>query len=180
MIFRNYNDFEIINLIKEGDEEAFKFMVDKYQYLIAKKIKSFNLVEDYEDCYQEALMLLYRSIIKFNEIFNKTFTRFFESNLNNYLISYKNKKMKYINFKIEKLPIICDFVVKEDNLIYFRDEEIIRTLTTLSKFEKQIYQIKILEKRTVKESAIYLGCDEKKIYNALDRIRKKIKLHLMT
>ena len=180
MIFRNYNDFEIINLIKEGDEEAFSFMVDKYQFLIAKKIKYFNLVNDFEDCYQEALMVLYRSIQRFDEKFNKTFTRYYERNLQNFLISYKGKKIRYINFKIEKLPIICDFVVKENEKTYFLDSEIFNALNSLSSFEKEVYQAKIIEKRTVRECAKFLNCDEKRIYNALDRIKKKIKLHLMT
>jgi len=180
MIFRNYNDFEIINLVKEGDEEAFKFIVDKYQYLIAKKIKSFNLTSEFEDCYQEGLMILHRSVMRFDESFNKTFTRYFEANFHNFLISFKNKKMRYINFKIEKLPIMCDFVVKESEKIYLRDDDIYQTLTTLSSFEKLVYQAKIVEKRTVKECAVFLSCEEKRVYNALDRIRKKIKLHLMT
>ncbi|MGD9964426.1 MAG: sigma-70 family RNA polymerase sigma factor [Candidatus Izemoplasmatales bacterium] len=180
MIFSNYNDFEIINLIKEGNEEAFQFMVDKYQYLIAKKIKSFNLACDYDDCFQEALMLLHRSVIKFDEGYNKTFTRYFELNLNNFLITYKNKQIRYINFKVEKLPIICDFFIKEEDKLYFRDEEIFEALNALSDFEKVVYQAKIIENRSIKECAIYLACDEKRIYNALDRIRKKIKLYLIT
>ncbi|MDT8337242.1 MAG: sigma-70 family RNA polymerase sigma factor [Candidatus Izemoplasmatales bacterium] len=179
MIFRNYNDFEVINLVKEGNEEAFDFMVDKYRYLIAKKIKNFNLLNDYDDCYQEALMLLHKSIIKFDESYNRTFTRFFEANLHNFLITYKGKKSRYTSFMIEKLPIICDFVIKETEKIYFLDQEIYRALNTLSELEKKVYQSKIIEKRSVRECAKYLNCDEKQVYNALDRIRKKIKLHLM-
>ena len=60
MNFRDYNDFEIINLVKQGDEEAFKLMVDKYRFLVAKKIKNFNLMTDFDDCFQEALMLLHK------------------------------------------------------------------------------------------------------------------------
>ncbi|MDD4069287.1 MAG: hypothetical protein PHF05_02445 [Candidatus Izemoplasmatales bacterium] len=180
MIFRNYNDFEIINLIKEGDEEAFGFMVEKYQYLIAKKIKIFNLTKDYDDCFQESLMVLHRSVMKYDELYQKTFTRFFELNLTNFLITYKNKKIKYFSFVTEKLPLICDFSVRETNEIYYRDQDFLNVINYLSSFEKTIFQAKILEKRSIKECADFLSCEEKQVYNALDRIRKKIKLHLMT
>ncbi|MGM0495131.1 MAG: sigma-70 family RNA polymerase sigma factor [Bacillota bacterium] len=179
MIFRNYNDFEIINLIKQGNQEAFVFMVNKYKFLIAKNIRKFNLVYDYEDCYQECLMLLYKSIIKFNEKFNKTFTRFFEMNLRNYLISYKKKNNNYFNFKIEKLPLFYNQTIKEPRQTYFLDSEVKLALKRLSDFEKQIFQTKIIENRSVKETARFFKTNEKRIYNALDRIRKKIKLHLM-
>ncbi len=180
MIFRNYNDYEIINLIKEGYEEAFELLVEKYRFLIAKKIKSFNLGSEYEDCFQEGLMILYRSAMKFDEGFNKTFTRYFENNFHNYLITYKEKKIRLINFNVEKLPLIQELMVEEPVETMYLDQEIFQALNELSEFEKQVYQSKIIEKRTVRECAYFLNCDEKRVYNALARIRNKIKLHLMT
>lgn len=179
MIFRNYNDYEVINLIKEGNEEAFNFMVDKYCYLIAKKIKIFNLTTDYDDCYQEALMVLHRSILKFDESFNKTFTRYFERNLMNFLISYKKKKIRYISFKVEKLPTLNSLLLNECEKIYFSDKEMQEALNSLSDFEKKVFQIKIINNLSVQECSDFLQCDDKRIYNAIDRIRKKIKLYLM-
>ena len=180
MNFRDYNDFEIINLVKQGDEEAFKLMVDKYRFLVAKKIKNFNLMTDFDDCFQEALMILHRSIIKFDESFNRTFTRYFESNLINFLITFKNKKIRYQSFKVEKLPIMYDGFVKEDEKIYFQDHEIINAYSSLSDFEKKVFKVRIIDKKNIIECAEILNCEEKQVYNAVDRIRKKIKLHLMT
>jgi hypothetical protein len=45
MDFRNYNDFEIIDLINQGNEEALELMFEKYKYLVAKKISHFNLTD---------------------------------------------------------------------------------------------------------------------------------------
>ncbi len=180
MNFRDYNDFEIIDLVKQGNDEAFNFMVTKYQYLIAKKIKSFNLTYEYEDCFQETLMLLHKSLMRFDENYNKTFTRYFELNLNNFLITYKGKKQRHQNFISEKLPLLYDFRVKEHERNYYLDNEIYSALSSLSDFEKQVYQAKIIEDRNIKECAVYLNCEEKQVYNAIARIRNKIKLHLMT
>jgi RNA polymerase sporulation-specific sigma factor len=179
MIFRNYNDFEIINLIKRGNDEAFELMVDKYKYLIAKKIGSFNLAYQYDDCFQESLMILYKSVIKFDESFNKSFTRFFEGNLINCLISIKRRLNRYGTFINEKLPVLYDDVIHEDKEIYIRECEIKTALEQLSSFERQVFHCKIIKKMSVQQSAYELNCDDKKIYNAIDRIRKKIKMQLL-
>lgn len=179
MDFRNYNDFEIINLVKQGCETSFQLMVDKYKYLIAKKIKQFNMVYDFEDCYQEALVLLHKSILKFDDGFNKTFTRFFEMNLTRFLISYKKRKNNYFYFINEKLPVYYVDAYSPARNTDFLDDEIKCALGYLSTFEKQVFQAKIIEMRTVKETADYLETNEKRIYNALDRIKNKIKIHLI-
>lgn len=179
MIFRNYNDFEIVNLIKRGDEEAFKFMVDKYKFFIAKNIKKFNLTKDYDDIFQESLMILHKSIFLFDESYNKSFMRYFELNLNHRFITLVKKKNRYGQFLSEKLPVLCDFTICEDRRLYIAESEIKSALTNLSKFEKEVFNIKIIGKITVRETAKKLNCSEKKIYNALDRIKNKLKMHLM-
>ena len=78
MQYIKHNDYEIIHLIKEGNQDALALMFDKYKNLISKKISKFNLVYDYDDAYQEALMILYKSIVKFDDRQLKSFTRFFE------------------------------------------------------------------------------------------------------
>lgn len=180
IIFRNYNDFEIVNLIRKGDDEAFAFMVDKYKFLIAKKIRNFNLVESYEDIYQEALMILHKSVLKFDEHFNKSFTRYFEMNLTNKLISLKKKHNNYGKFLAQKLATLCDYSIYDASHPYYTSCEVEEALSYLSDFEKVVFNAKIINRKTVRETAQKLKCSEKKIYNALDRIKNKIKKHLMT
>lgn len=179
MIFRNYNDFEIISLVKRGHEEEFNFMVEKYRFLIAKNVKKFNLVNEFDDVFQEALMILYKSIIRFDDSFNKTFMRYFELNLVNKLISIKSKNNRYGQFISEKLASLYSGNIKENTNLYISESEIKNALMTLSKLEKEVFQIKIIEKKSVRETANYLNCDEKKIYNALDRIKNKLKMQLL-
>lgn len=179
MIFRNYNDYEIIHLVKRGNEEAFQFMVTKYKYFIAKKINSFNLSGDFDDIYQESLMVLYKSVIKFDDTYNKTFTRYFELNLTNKLISIKNKHNRYGKFISEKLPSLYVNETKDIYSSYLSEIEVKYALSTLSNLEKKVFQAKIIQKRTVRETAVFLNCDEKKIYNTLDRIKNKLKMQLL-
>lgn len=179
MTYRKLNDFEVINRIKQGDDEAFQLLVNQYQYLIAKKIRQFNLAYDYDDCFQEALILLHKSVMVFDDQFNKTFTRYFELNLTRYLISYKKKNNHYFDLINYKLPIYTSHVYEEPRKYHYLDEEIKDALMQLSDFEKEVYQVKILSHHSVRESAKILKTNEKRIYNALDRIKKKIKIHLM-
>ena len=179
MIFRNYNDYEVVNLVKQGNEEAFDFMVSKYNYFIAKKIRKFNLTKNYEDIFQESLMVLYKSIQRFDEKYNKSFMRYFELNLTNRFITIKNKVNKRGEFLANKLPILYNDLVAEEPGYYISDREIIFALETLSGFEKKVFQLKIIEKNNIEKITKILNCDSKKIYNALDRIKKKIKIHLM-
>jgi RNA polymerase sporulation-specific sigma factor len=165
--------------VKQGLEAPFQLMVDKYKFLIAKKIRQFNLIYDFDDCYQESLILLHKSIIMFDCDYGKTFTRFYEMNLTRFLISYKKRNNNYFYFINERLPVYQNQFFTEAKDIQYLDDEIKDALAHLSDFEKRVYQAKIIELRSVKETAKYLQTNEKRIYNALDRIKNKIKLHLI-
>jgi RNA polymerase sporulation-specific sigma factor len=166
-------------MIKRGDEEAFKFMVDKYKFFIAKNIKKFNLIKDFDDVYQESLMVLYKSIYSFDESYNKSFMRYYELNLTNKFITLKKKVNRYGQFLSEKLPVLCDSIICEDPRTYISENEIREALSNLSEFEKVVFNTKIIGKTSVRETAKKLNCSEKKIYNALDRIKNKLKMYLM-
>jgi RNA polymerase sporulation-specific sigma factor len=179
MTYRKLNDFEVINRIKQGDDEAFQLLVNQYKYLIAKKIRQFNLAYDYDDCFQEALILLHKSVMVFDDGYNKTFTRYYELNLTRYLISYKKKNNHYFDFINYKLPKYANQIYEEPRKYQYLDDEIRRALRELSAFEKEVYQTKIINHHSVRQTAKILKTNEKRIYNALDRIKKKIKTHLM-
>ena len=73
--------YELINLIREGNQDALAIMFEKYSPLIYKTIDKFNLTYDVEDMYQEGLLKLYESIRVYNFDNGKTFTRYFQLNL---------------------------------------------------------------------------------------------------
>ncbi|MCD6482238.1 MAG: helix-turn-helix domain-containing protein, partial [Candidatus Izimaplasma sp.] len=94
MTYPAYNDYEIIDLIREGNNEALELMFDKYSKLISKKIYKFNLYQEYDDMFQEGMMILYKSIKAFDDSFSKTFTRYFELNLDRKYITLLSKKVR--------------------------------------------------------------------------------------
>jgi RNA polymerase sporulation-specific sigma factor len=176
--FRDYNDFEIINLIKQGNEEALELMIEKYRYLIAKKIKKFNLIDDYDDCFQEGLLVLYKSAVRFDERFCKSFTRFFERNYENHLISIIRKRTSYGKFLATKSQILVNESLKETPSITYTHSEIATIARELSAFERAVFDWRILGDKSLQEIARELDCDVKKVYNAMDRIKHKLKIHL--
>lgn len=179
MRFRDYNDFEILDLIKSGNEEAFQFMVEKYKFLIAKKISHFQLKDHYDDCFQESLLVLYRSVLRFEDHYGKTFTKYFENNLENHLITILRRNARRGKL-IHEYGV---FIVQESTPgaeSYRGLQNTIGELTSvLSKREKQVYDLWIKQGKTVRECAILLQIKEKQVYNTIDRIRKKLN-QLMT
>ena len=63
--FDNYNDYELLYLIREGSEFALNYLFKKYDVLIYKIATSFYPKGDkFEDLLQEGRMVLYNSINK--------------------------------------------------------------------------------------------------------------------
>ena len=125
-------------------------------------------------------MKLHKSVLRFDESFNKSFMRYYELNLTNKLISLKKKDNRYGQFLSEKLPVLCENTLFEERSCYYTEHEIKDALKELSEFEKLVFNLKIVERLEVKDIAKKLVCNEKKIYNALDRIKNKLKIHLIS
>ncbi len=167
-------------MIKQGNEEALALMVEKYRYLIAKKIKKFNLTNEFDDCFQEGLMVLYRSAIRFDERYAKSFTRYFERNFENHLISVIRKRSSYGRFLATKSALLADLTVREPAASAYSHEEILAVAGEFSAFEAQVFRMRYLHELSPAETAVSLNCEIKKVYNAMDRIRHKLKMHLDT
>ncbi len=90
--FDNYNDYELLYLIREGSEFALNYLFKKYDVLIYKVAFKFYPNDDkFEDLLQEGRMVLYRCINKFD--FNKgtSFYSFFNVCLKRYYIKLMNE-----------------------------------------------------------------------------------------
>ncbi len=177
MDYSAHNDFEIIYSIREGNEEALDLMFRKYKNLIAKKIYKFNLQYEYDDILQEGLMILYKSIRVFSEDFHKSFTRYFEMNLERKLMTIVTKKRRrYEIFNSNELYIYEHNHNVNGNSVYFElyKKEIAKILT---KEEYLVYTLRELQNFSVKYIANKTDINEKRIYNTLHKVKVKIRTH---
>lgn len=100
--FDNYNDYELLYLIREGSEFALNYLFKKYDVLIYKIATSFYPKGDkFEDLLQEGRMVLYNSINKFD--FNKgtSFYSFF-------VICLKRQYIKLVSDEYYSDCIVCE------------------------------------------------------------------------
>ena len=177
MAFIKHNDYEIIFLIREGNDEALTLMFEKYTPLIYKKISKFNLGYEAEDMYQEGLMILHKSIKKFEEKFDKSFTRYFEQNLERKFISIVTMKYRRENiFKGNQHYIFESHKANVSNSVYYELmlDEISKVLT---KNENLVYTLGELNNYSIAFIKSKYGINEKTIYNSLHRAKVKIAKH---
>jgi len=175
-----HNDFEIISLIREGDQDALQLMFEKYTPLIYKKIYHFHLGYEKEDIHQECLMVLYNSILKFNMDIRKTFTRYFEMNLERKLISIVTKKVRRQQIMEENIDYIYTLNSPselKDKYFPLYVEEISKILT---KTENLVYTLRELKNYSIEYIKENYQLEEKVIYNSLYRAKIKISSHFST
>ena len=181
-----YNDFELLYLIYEGDEEALGIIFKKYDPLIKKKLYDFKIKNSlYDDFYQEGLIVLYVAVKTYNPSFNKTFTKYFELLLSRRIMTLLRDMKK----EHEKVVVIESDVLKDssesfnysdkmlsDNAnhdILLKDNNIPSSMLTLS--EKDVLAMRYFKGKSSKEIADELNIDVKKVYNALYQAKKKIR-----
>lgn len=167
-----YNDYELLYLIHTGCEEALDVMFKKYQGLIVNTINSFHIVSRmFEDFYQEGMMVLFKAIKYFREDKRMSFTNFFTLLLKHRYIDLLRLNEKDFNNQIlvEDPDILGVYVLNEETLEYELD------LEKLSSFEKEIYQMHFIDKKSITEIATELNLTEKQVYSARSRIKSKLK-----
>lgn len=165
-----YNDFELLYLAKEGSEEAIEIILEKYKMLVFRLIKDFNVeTKMKEDFIQEGLLMINKAINCYDAYSKMTFTKFVEMLIYRRFIDLMRKNKKETIVPIEKIDYIFQDVEKENRLL----ETSNFAYDNLSKFEYQVYQMKNIEGLTCKQISQKLDVNIKKVYSAVDRIKKK-------
>jgi len=191
------NDYELLYMVSDNNEEANEAIYKKYESVISYYAKKYlPLVEgkgiDYNDLYQEGLIGLDSAIRNYKEqkdikfstfafmcIKRKIFTAVKVANrkkhsiLNDsYSIDYHNDDDKngFENVVYTNLGGIEDILVSKENTEYFNE----RLNSELTDLEKKIYEFRMLG-FSQEEIAKHLDKSQKAIESALFRIRKKLK-----
>lgn len=203
MKYDELNDYELVCLAQENNEDAINMLHQKYQPLINKKSqKAYHYVTkkgaELSDLIQECTIGFEEAIKNFNQDDDVTFYTFcnvcMDRQLNNEITRLNRVKYKILN---EAIPIesindygeevnISDFLVSEEynpESGFLADEnirEIIEeTKQELTSFEECVFELK-LQEFDYREIADILDKSPKAIDNALQRIRAKIKKILDT
>jgi RNA polymerase sporulation-specific sigma factor len=195
--YEDLNDYELVSVAQELNEDAINILHQKYQPLINKKCRKYikylhNKGVEISDLIQECTIGFEEAIHNFNPSDNVSFYTFANVCMDRQLMSELTKqnrdKYKFLN---EAVPLETIDEESDINLIDFIQDNshnpelgllsheefkelygsISKELTTL---EECVFKLK-LQGFGYKEIADILDKDEKSIDNAIQRIRAKIK-----
>lgn len=178
-----YNDFELIYLIQcHYDRGARDILFNKYKPLIYKIVLNYiydkSLVKDYV---QFSYLKLEKAYTSFYPDLNKTFTRYFELILKRDIFKMIKKSYKDTKSVILEENTI-DFLNNNYENIEFLEEEtkykFIKEYNFKSLILNDIYKLIYIENKPIKDVINILNIEPKKVYNAIYRIKNKIKNEL--
>lgn len=189
-----YNDYELIYLIKEGIEEAIEVVLEKYDPLI-KNIASYYIncfgkrKIEYEDLIQEGRFGLIQAIRTFNDDKDTLFYTFAVLCIKGKMINFllHNNRLKYypLNNSCTLDDDVLSNIVSDDFDIdsvfdyFYLEERIVLFKNDLSFDDALIFELK-LNSFSYKEISMLLDVDLKKVDNCLYKIKKKFKKFLYT
>lgn len=184
-----YNDYELLSLAREGNEDAVNLIYQKYRPLIVNKSTDAIMLATHHgieisDIMQEGFMGLDEAIRNFNEYDNTSFYTFAMLCVDRQIINYLRKNTKGKNRILNDAGPIDEYVEKnmrdgydtEFSFIYKETEsDMIKMIeSNLTKFEYEVFKYK-MDGYSFEEIANTLNKDLKSIYNTFHRIKSKIK-----
>ncbi len=198
MKYEDYNDQELVLMMRESSEEAKDILFDKYRYIIDIELKKYSNIAnilgyDYNDLFQDALVGFSDAIVNYREDKAASLPSFItlcvDRRLQYAIRSVNNKKsrmhseslsLEYVYDKatLPLMETISDNSLN-DPLFKMLNEEGYMELNakikaSLSKKEYDVYEY-MIKGLKYNEIAIVLGREPKQIDNAMQRIKSKIK-----
>ena len=194
--YLNLKDEEIILKIKDGNEDALAYLLEKYKELVNIKVsKYFMIGAEREDIVQEGMIGLFKAIRNFNEEKQSSFKSFANICIERQLITAikSSNRQKHIplncylslnsaaydNNEENSVELIDTFDGKtvEDPLETIMKQEYYHEVENavnknLSKFEKQVLD-RFIKGASYIKIAQDLNSPVKSVDNAIQRIRKK-------
>ena len=193
--YANLTDEQIISQIKDGDEQALTFLLDKYKDLVNTKVgKYFIIGAEREDIVQEGMIGLYKAKKGFDNCKQNTFKTFANLCIERQLItaiksSNRQKHMplnSYLSLNTsayddegDGTELLETFEVNtiEDPLETIMKQESFNEIQnavqkSLSKFEGQVLE-RYMQGESYEVIAKRLDTPVKSVDNAIQRIRKK-------
>ncbi len=182
--FKDNDIRELIVSVKNGSQDAFSVLLQRYKPLIESSVHRFSSDEAFllhsEDLMQEASVVFYNSILAYDLEQNEVeFGLFAKVCIHNALVSQlrtlKKRSAETVNATPEKF-ILQEF---EDPSFKVLEQERLKNIytvirNTLSEYEYAIWQLYI-SGRSSSDIADTLKTDKRSVDNAVYRIRKKLR-----
>ena len=184
-----YNDYELVALAKEGNEDATNILYQKYKPIIVKKSENMIVRANHHgieisDIMQEGFIALEEAIMNFSENDNASFYTFAMLCINRQIINFLRKTTGGRDKILNDAVVIDDYMEKnmkddfdtEFSLINKETENnvIDKLRSRLTLFEGRVFDMK-LDGYSIEEIAKTLDRDTKSIYNTFNRLKSKIK-----
>ena len=180
-----YNDYELVSLAREGNEEAINIIYQKYKPIIVCKSKDAIVTASHHgieisDIMQEGFIGLEEAINNFSEKDNTSFYTFAVLCINRQIINYLRRTTRGKNRILNEAVAIDEVVEKSvkdsfDTEFSFISKDIIEEIKNkLTKFEYKVFKLKVTG-YSFEEIANNLDRDIKSIYNTFHRVKEKIK-----
>lgn len=200
IVLQTLTDSELIHDIRKGNDAALEFLLDKYKNFVRVKARAYFLVgADWDDLVQEGMIGLYKAIRDYQDNKQSSFKAFAELCVTRQIITAiktatRQKHLplnsyvslnRPVNFEDESDRMLLDFLsgaeIADPVDLVISGEEMrnmkISFDEILSDFEAQVLKLYI-DGKSYQEIAGELDRHVKSIDNALQRIKRKIELHL--
>ncbi len=196
MDYKDYNDYELIEYINEGNEEANNILIKKYEPLIIKiatKMLPYckNNGLEKNDLIQEGMIGLSHALDRYQEQKDTLFYTYAKTCIERKIISVvigsNRNKNKILNESIsydDEENLLLKFIsdtnqTPEEAVLNVAIEEdlVSRINKVLTDLEQQVFTL-LINGFKYKEIAEILDKDQKSIDNAIQRIKNKIKKEL--
>lgn len=181
-MYNELSDNQLIALHKASDTEAFPVLLERYKDLVKGVSRAYYLVGgDGDDVLQEGYCGLLKAVTTYSENSTASFSTFarlcVESSIKTAITKANNKGNELLNNAVSIAECLGVFTpdTPEDKVI---DDERVGELrekitSGLSETEKTVLE-RYLTGMTYGEIADSIGCNEKKVDNAIQRIKKKL------
>ncbi len=182
------SDEELAVLAANGDDSSMAQLIATVTPIAKAKASGFaNARVSGEDLVQEGMLGFLDAVKTFDISKGSSFKAYAEKCINNRIVSAVRKNFNNKNAALSNaLPYEVETVDQTDheadpaNIVSEKCEsEYLENLLNsgLSQFEKQVVDLRLLDK-SYSQIADELGCSEKAVDNAMQRIRKKMRLKL--
>ncbi|MDW5300458.1 MAG: sigma-70 family RNA polymerase sigma factor [Sedimentibacter sp.] len=187
-----FSDEELIEKIRNSDDNAEKCLYTRYAFVVKKIISSFFIVGgEMDDLFQEAMIGFIKAIRNYNAEFGCSFRTFVELCIRRQIFSAIRKSKAYDEISCDisfcnycDLECNCSEIYKFGEMdklnpeyVYINEQErnICSEITyeNLSDFEKIVLN-QYCKSKSYKEISLMLNKNIKSIDNALQRVKKKM------